>query len=223
MTAQHTTQSFIHDGKTYELRLQSDGWTFTVKAFLNGQPANGYSHSVTLPTAFDLRNTKGCDAIEILFEDAKSDIRDGTWDRLVEALNALHLTEDQSIGCRKCTSREVEIKTVDDRKMYRCKSCNNVWYEKRTVGGAYEMTLDDITEGVIAKGSYELHIAFLLNMNFREEAGRPSFWDQLQNWCNQNHLAYQVFYKQIKRGKDEQWLRFTRNIRAQKPSPTSPT
>ena len=139
MSARNTPQTFVHDGKTYELRLRSDGWHFTVEAFLDGHRANGYSHTDTLPTAFDLHQTTSCNAIEMLFESAKDDIRQGTWERFLEALKSLNLTEEQSVGCQKCTGRDIEIRQVDGRKMYRCRSCNNLWYEKRTTTGMMEV------------------------------------------------------------------------------------
>lgn len=203
-------EKFIHEGKDYEICLFSSGWDFTVKVYLDGKQANGYSYSVSLPTAFDLRNITGSDAIEVLFERAKNDIQEKNWERYVAAyLQSLNLSEERSVGCRKCTSRDIEIKQVDERKMYRCKTCGNISYEERIVTGPVLMIFDDITESVIKKGYYETHIAMLLNCVFSEEKNNISFWDQLKNWCNQNYLKYEIFYKKSGR-KEEQWLRFTR-------------
>jgi hypothetical protein len=211
MSAQQTDQEFSHNGKAYQLRLISDGWIFTVRAFSGGRPANGYTHSVSLPTAFDLNQTKGCQAIEALFEAAKADIRKGTWEHFLKNLNSLNLTEDQSVGCQKCTSRNIEVKQIDNRKMYLCKSCDNLWYENRTLTGATEMILDDITEGVINHGSQETLSVVLLNTTFCQGSGKPNFWDQLKNWCTQNYLSYEPFYKQVE-GENKQWIRFTRRV-----------
>jgi hypothetical protein len=54
---------FSCDGNDYEIRVTSDGVTVSVRAFLNGTPANGYVYQVNLITAFDLKKLIGMDAI----------------------------------------------------------------------------------------------------------------------------------------------------------------
>ncbi len=207
------SETFTHKDKQYELRLYADGWRFTVQSFHNGERADGYSHSVDLPTAFDLQQAKNTDAIAVLFESAKNEIREENWERHVKGyLESLHLTEEQSIGCQKCTNRDIDITKVDGRKMYRCKTCGNVWYEPRKTTGATETFLDDITEGVISKGFYDIATVILLNMVFREGGRSPSFHDQLDNWCNQNWLRYET-YVEVKKKKEEEILHFTRRLK----------
>ena len=206
------TETFEHEETKYELKLFADGWAFTVKAFRDGREANGYSYSVTLPTAFDLNKVTGMNAVQVLFESARNDIRERNWERYVENyLASLNLKEDEGVACRKCTGRDIRIQMVDGRKMYRCAACGNIWYQNRSVGGAIEVILDEITDGVGKKGHHDSDLLILLNFPFREQdSGGPSFEDQLRNWCNQNHLDYVCFSQPDKKGKDSRMIRFTR-------------
>jgi len=208
------TEKFEHDGKEYELKLFSDGWDFTVKAFHQDREANGYSYSVSLPTAFDLQKVTGADAIKVLFENARGDIRENNWERYVEAyLQSLNLKEDQGIACRKCTSRDIAITTVDGRKMFRCTNCGNIWYAPRKDTGPILAILDDITDGVINKGNHETYVSVLLNFAFPETTSQGlSFEDQLKNWCNQNYLGFDIFYQEDKTGKEQQMICFYRKL-----------
>jgi hypothetical protein len=205
------TETFEHEGKNYDLKLFSDGWTFTVKSFREGREANGYSYAVVLPTAFDLNRVTGMDAVRVLFDNARNDIRERNWERYVEAyLASLNLKEDEGAACVKCTGRDIQIRIVDGRKMYRCATCGNIWYQKRSTGGGNEVILDAIADGVVENSYHEIDVLILLNVPFREYSGGPSFDDQLRNWCNQNHLGYDVFHQKDRRGKDAQLIRFTR-------------
>jgi len=79
-----------HQGKSYDVRVYSDGYNILVKAFAAGTEANGFSHSVTLPVAFDMKNQLGMDAVEMLVEDAKRDVVEGRWEQFVKAWTAQH-------------------------------------------------------------------------------------------------------------------------------------
>lgn len=202
---------FEHEGKNYELRLFRQGWNFTVKAFLDGQEANGYSHSIALPTAFDLKQATGMDAIQMLFEDAKSDIREKLWERYVAAcLASLNLKEDEGAACQQCTERKLKINDVDGRKIFRCLTCGNVWYGRRSRGGgAYEVQVDEIADGVVQNGYHDTIAVILLNCAFRAQNG-VSFEEQLQSWCERNYLECNDFYGTDRQGERCQMIRFTR-------------
>jgi len=200
------TEQFQHEGKNYEIRLYGSGWDFTVEAYLDSKRANGYSYSVSLPTAIDLQRVHGLDSIKLLVEHAKRDIANKVWEKYVEAYVAcLKKTPEQSLGCRKCSTRDILVSTVDQRKMYECKKCGNVWYETRTVTGGFLPIIDDITEGVEGNGFHEIDTSILLNTVFRQHDKGLSFNDQLRNWASQNKLKYEVF----SRGKN-QILKFWR-------------
>lgn len=77
---------FIHNGESYEIRLRVEGLTVEAKAFKDGRPANGYSHSVTLPVAFDFKNQTGMDAVDSLINEAKQDVYENRWEKLLEAI-----------------------------------------------------------------------------------------------------------------------------------------
>lgn len=193
------------------MKLFRNGWTFTVKAFRDRQEANGYSHSIALPTAFDLKQATGMDGIKILFENAKNDIREKLWERYIAAhLTSLNLKEDKGEACQKCTERKFNVNTVDGRKIFRCLSCGNVWYHKRTGGGgAYEIEVDEIADGVVQKGYHNEIAVILLNCAFREQSG-VSFREQLRSWCERNYLEYVDFLGDDQQGSKCQMIRFTR-------------
>ena len=80
------TVTFQNDGKDYEIRITSDGFTTRIRVFLDGKPANGYTYSVDSVTAFDLRRVLGVKAIDDLIETAKNDIINKNWERFLEAI-----------------------------------------------------------------------------------------------------------------------------------------
>lgn len=195
------TEKFEHDGNAYESRLHGSGWDFTVKTYVNGERANGYSYSVSLPTAIDLKTVQNLDAIELLFEHAKRDIVDGVWQQFVEAhVASLKKTPEESLGCRKCGSRDILSSIVDERRMHECVPCGKIWYERRQMTGPYLVIVDEITEGVEKNGSHEAQVEILLNTAFRPQNGTgASFEDQLRNWTIQNKLKHE--YRQDGKGR----------------------
>ncbi len=83
---------FEFEGKSYEIRVVSDGTTIIVRAFLNGHPANGYSYSVDLPTAVDITRQLRIDPVQNLIETAIRDVKEKLWERYLEAIQ-LHNEE----------------------------------------------------------------------------------------------------------------------------------
>src|SRR4051812_41935869 len=81
-------EPFTHKGKTYEIRVFSDGHNMTVQAFIGDKEANGYTHSLTFPTAFSLKHQTGLEPMKELIELAKEDIEGGRWEKLVKACGA---------------------------------------------------------------------------------------------------------------------------------------
>jgi hypothetical protein len=75
---------FTHDGKHYEIRCASDGYSVHVRAFLDGRPANGFEYSVDLPVAVDFRQWEGLSVVQPLIDYAKNDIVSGSWEKLQE-------------------------------------------------------------------------------------------------------------------------------------------
>jgi len=190
------TEPFENDGKTYEIRVEGSAWDYTVRAFLNGKPANGYRYCVSLPTAFDLRTVADIDAIKVLLDAAKRDVEEGIWEQYVDAyVKTLSKTEDQALGCRNCATRTITVSTVDERKMFECTNCGAIWYEQRVMTNAYLVQVDDITEGVERDGGYETDTSPLLNGAFRAHETGPSFEDQLRSWAIQNRLQYEHLTK----------------------------
>jgi len=89
------TIKFIHNHQEFEIRVISDGNTIYVKAFKDGLPANGYSYQVSLPVAFDMDRLLGMSAVDDLIENAKDDVVNGTWEKLLEAMKSLKSGSNQ--------------------------------------------------------------------------------------------------------------------------------
>src|SRR5713226_6728007 len=96
------TEAFTFEERQYEIHLYGNAWDFTVHVYLDGKPANGYSYSVSLPTAMDLRIARDLDAVRVLIDDAKRDIENKAWEKYVEAYIAnLKKVPSGTIGCRR--------------------------------------------------------------------------------------------------------------------------
>jgi len=201
---------FEFEGKSYEVHIYSDGWKFTIRTYLDGNPANGYKYSVDLPTAFDLKQVRNVDAIQKLIELAKDDIRNKIWERYVTVyLQSIKTIEKDILGCQNCTSRNIVSTIVNRSKMYECQDCNNIWYKRPTSGNGYEIMLEEIINDIEKTGSHETFTVSLLNTAFREDRAEGlSFEDQLQNWANKNKLQYSFFQKRDNTGKNQEAIRF---------------
>ena len=72
-----------HGGKEYEIRVFSDGYNLTVKAFdaKTNKEANGFSRSITFPTAWDFKAATGIEPMKWYIHEAKLDITEGRWEQ----------------------------------------------------------------------------------------------------------------------------------------------
>ena len=201
---------FEFENKSYEVRIYSEGWRFTIRTYLDGNPANGYEYSVDLPTAFDLQQVHAVDAIQKLVEIAKADVQNKIWERFVTThLQNTKTGERDILGCQNCTSRNIVSTIVDGSRMFECQDCNNIWYKRPSSGGPNEIILEQIINDIEKTGSHETLTVFLLNGPFREvEREGLSFMDQLQNWANKNKLHYNFFQKKDSTGKRREAIRF---------------
>ncbi len=202
MTLIHT-QQFSFEDKNYEIRVFSSGWEISIRVFEGEKPANGYTYAVSLPTAFDLEKIYNTDAVKALIDKAESDIRSKLWEKYVTAyIDQLTTTEEEQMGCLKCTSRNIASSKVDGRKMFECLDCQNIWYEQRSSTNGPCSIIDTITDGVSENGSHEIDTEILLNgvfSPFMSDLKLP-FDDQLRNWANQNKLQYDEFTKNTENG-----------------------
>ncbi len=82
-----TTIPFKHLNQGYEIRCEYHGHTLHVRAYKDGKPANGFNYSVSFEAVFDMKTTQGQDAVAILAEDAKRDITEDRWQKLLSALS----------------------------------------------------------------------------------------------------------------------------------------
>jgi hypothetical protein len=88
MTMYQATK-FDHNGEEYEVRAASDGHTIHVRAFKDGQPANGYSYSLDVLTQTDAQMSDFLiDPLKEMIKTAESDVRNGVWECYVAAAQA---------------------------------------------------------------------------------------------------------------------------------------
>jgi len=73
---------FSHDELDYEVRVSISGNVVVIRAYLDGQPANGFAYEVGLDRAYDIAQLTGIDAIESLVRTARDDVKLGRWTKL---------------------------------------------------------------------------------------------------------------------------------------------
>jgi len=71
------TEKFVHDGKSFEIRVICDGESVYVKVFQDNRPANRFRYSATIEVIQDMNQITGIDAVKHLIEIAKKDVQDG--------------------------------------------------------------------------------------------------------------------------------------------------
>jgi hypothetical protein len=79
-------KSFEFDGKQYEIYSIRDGDRITIKAFVDGSPANGYSYNVDYLTRISFEQKFGYNPVDNLIASAEDDIRNRLWERYVQAV-----------------------------------------------------------------------------------------------------------------------------------------
>ena len=77
---------FNADGKDYEVRLETTGDGLTIRVFHKGEPADGYSYSITLDTAYDYKFITSQDAVKDLISLAKNNIIEHKYENLITAI-----------------------------------------------------------------------------------------------------------------------------------------
>ena len=75
---------FEFEGEQYEVRLTSDGSTMYVRAFKDGQPADGFGYQVSFPVAMDIQAVMGLSAVEELIAEAQRNVRAKTWQEVLK-------------------------------------------------------------------------------------------------------------------------------------------
>lgn len=188
------SECFVFEDKNYEIHVYNDGWDITVKVYFDGKPANGYSYTVSLPTGFDLFKISQTDAVRVLKDKAKKDVEEKIWQKYVDNyISNLKKAPSELLGCRKCSSRKIMLYFIDDRNMYECEECGNIWYEERKTYNPFTDITDNITDGVEKNGFNEMDVVLLLNTVFKQnDKVGLSFQDQLKNWAKNNKLKYQI-------------------------------
>lgn len=80
-------KEFVFEDKNYEVRswLQDDNETYTVKVFLNNEPANGYNYDVSIEDINDSKKGKFPQALlKDLVDLAENDIKEKKWEKYIE-------------------------------------------------------------------------------------------------------------------------------------------
>ena len=80
------TEKFSHGGRNYEIRVTKEQSSFEVRAYRDGQPANGYNYKVDDITNMDHTTKCGVTAYDHLIEVAKSDIENCVWESYLAAV-----------------------------------------------------------------------------------------------------------------------------------------
>jgi len=70
-------KEFRHNGKTYVAKAFANEKGAKVQVFLNERPANGFTYSITWETNMDLEMVMGLSGIDVLMQQAESDVRQG--------------------------------------------------------------------------------------------------------------------------------------------------
>ena len=76
----HQNIQFEFEGKTYEVRLITDGSMTRIRVYLDGKPANGYSYSVET----DACEHRLTDPVEEMVDTAINHIKEKTWERCMD-------------------------------------------------------------------------------------------------------------------------------------------
>lgn len=66
--------TFEHNGKSYEIRITSDGNSVLARVFTGGKPVNGLQYRVTIRTIDDAATVADLDVVKELIKTAQFDI-----------------------------------------------------------------------------------------------------------------------------------------------------
>lgn len=78
---------FQHDGVSYEVRVLREGDLYTVRAFREDSPANGYQYTVHTTVELDAALSRSViDPVRNLIDLARNDVQSGIWEQYLEAL-----------------------------------------------------------------------------------------------------------------------------------------
>jgi len=78
-------ESFEFEGKEYEIRLSGEGGRIRVRAYLEGQRANGYEYSMDEDAISDFARSTSENAIKHLVDLARSDVQNKVWESYLAA------------------------------------------------------------------------------------------------------------------------------------------
>lgn len=77
-------EKFISDGTEYEIRITRKPNEFEVRAYLNNEPANGYSYTASFEVNDDYLSCNGEPIFSNLIDAAKNDVTNKAWEKLQE-------------------------------------------------------------------------------------------------------------------------------------------
>ena len=77
---------FEFEKTNFDIRILYDDTTVNVLAFLNGYPANGYRYQMKVPKECDSKVILEKHAVPELVEKCKNDIREKTWDGVLDTI-----------------------------------------------------------------------------------------------------------------------------------------
>ncbi len=93
-------------------------------------------------------------------------------------------------SCPKCGSDALEEREAERRSFYICRKCGKITYEQKTSSMGFESIVDDIAEGVAARGHHETKTVTLINTAFRAEPDRDSH-SQMKEWAAKHLIRFE--------------------------------
>jgi hypothetical protein len=99
----------------------------------------------------------------------------------------------ETILCPLCLKKDVLKTNYENRDIFKCDSCGNVWYSRSKIGG-FSIIGDEILDEVKTVGQSSRNIEILINSIFRNEMGKTTipYPSQIQKWASAYYLSYNI-------------------------------
>ncbi len=84
-------KEFDFEGRHYKIKVfknsKTDGnYEYIIRAYINDEPANGYSYHVEFTTNYDFQQKFGNDAVSHLIQQAETDVTNKIWGKYLKAI-----------------------------------------------------------------------------------------------------------------------------------------
>ncbi|WP_419768502.1 hypothetical protein [Arcobacter sp.] len=83
-------RKFTFEDEEYEIRITSDGWTYTIRVYKNNELASGNIYTVDTSTIISIKMSKiPMDPLEDMIKTAQNDIIEKRWEKYVKAMKRI--------------------------------------------------------------------------------------------------------------------------------------